>query len=352
MIGTKQVITNSRRTVFRRCQREHHYSFDLRIRARRTAGALSFGSMFHAGLEAWWRWFEPAGPRSSTALDVALSAAQQSFAEQPPETELSEFDLVKVEEMLAGYDARWSAEMPRFEVLHVEAEFRAPLINPRTGRRSPVWEQGGKLDAIARERDTGRVWIVEHKTTSSSLTAGGDYWLRLRIDPQVSTYFDGAAALGVPAFGCLYDVAHKPAQKRLLATPDADRKYTKATASEPARLYKGQREQDETLDEYRARVRLAIGEDPERYFARGEVVRLESDLIEHHGDVWMTAKAIREGALENCFPRNPDACSRYGRFCDYFDVCTGVAQLDDEERFIKLRVNPELAALAATEESR
>jgi hypothetical protein len=40
------------------------------------------------------------------------------------------------------------------------------------------------------------VLVVEHKTSSEDVTPGSFYWSRLRMDGQVSVYFDGARALG------------------------------------------------------------------------------------------------------------------------------------------------------------
>lgn len=172
------------------------------------------------------------------------------------------------------------------------------------------------------------VWIVEHKTTSEDCEAGSPYWQRLRLDSQVSTYYRGARALGYDVRGCLYDVIRKPSLKPYKATPVESRKF-KADGS----LYANQRDRDETPDEYRTRLLEDIAAKPERYYVRGEVVRTADD--EHAGaaDAWMIAQSIREAERLGRFPRNVDACVRYGRTCDYFEVCTGTTSLDDRLRF-------------------
>jgi hypothetical protein len=70
------------------------------------------------------------------------------------------------------------------------------LINPATGRASQTRQLGGKLDVLVRDQDS-RALIIEHKTSSEDLGPGSDYWRRLRMDPQISTYFVGARALGI-----------------------------------------------------------------------------------------------------------------------------------------------------------
>lgn len=84
--------------------------------------------------------------------------------------------------------------------------------------------------------------------------------------------------------------------------------------------------------------------DPAGYYQRAEVVRLDAELEEAAFDIWQLGAQIREARVANRYPRNPDACVRYGRICPFFDVCTGAASLDDASRFQRLaNVHPELA---------
>ena len=52
--------------------------------------------------------------------------------------------------------------------------------------------------------------------------------------------------------------------------------------------------------------------------------------------MWQSAVQMRDGIAANRHPRNPDACVRYGRTCEFFDVCTGGASLDDTTRFVRV----------------
>ncbi len=232
------------------------------------------------------------------------------------------FDLARAEAMLRGYDARWGEE--RYEVLAVEAEFRVPLINPETSAASRTWQRGGKIDAIVRD-PPGRVLVVEHKTASEDITPGSPYWRKLRMDGQVSGYFLGADALGFKAEACLYDVLGKPGL----------RPY------QPGK----KRAVAETPEEFRDRCIEAIVTEPDAYFRRGEVVRLEAEAEEALFDDWQTAQQMREAHRLGRFPRNPDACMKWGRPCDFFDVCAGEASIEDPARFRRSEhVNPELQA--------
>lgn len=217
--------------------------------------------------------------------------------------------------------------------------------------------------------------VVEHKTTAQDIGPGSPYWRRLTIDGQVSNYLRGARGFGVHTRTVLYDVVRKVALRPFEATPEEQRAYTqpksrvcpeckrkKGATPAPHRvelddeeaadgkraivchegrlvtdpggkLYANMREEDETPEAYRARVREDIGASPDKYFQRGAIVRLESEEADAMQDAWDVGRQIRESELLSRWPRNPDACDSYGSLCAYFDVCTGVASIDDPTRF-------------------
>jgi hypothetical protein len=316
--------------VARSCLREHSYRYLQGYRPLEEGFSLTFGTVLHAGLEAWWRVTDA---RESVRLELALAALRAAAVGK-----LDAFALVRAEVMLSAYHLRWEPEAEHYQVLAVEAEFRTALRNPDTGATSRTWELAGKLDGLVRDRRDGRVLVLEHKTSSEDVSPGSEYWQRLRMDSQVSTYFAGAKALGHEASACLYDVLSIPGLKPLKATPVEKRKYTAKGA-----LYAAQREVDETPDEYRNRLLEAYIEEPTRYFARGEVQRLEAQLEEAERDAWAMGRMLREAELEERAPRNPDVCLRFGRRCPFFAVCAGEGSLDDTRFFTRTTsVHPEL----------
>lgn len=320
MTKSLRVITNSEMTTYRRCPREHHYAYGLGYRAVDDAEALRIGTLIHAGLELWWMGY---------ALDDVLTVGVRGAADA--------YEAAKVRVMLRGYDARWFHERERFVVWGVERQFRAPLVNPVTGAASRTYELGGKLDVLL-ERG-----FVEHKTTSSDLGTGSVYWRKLAMNSQVSTYFAGARSLGIDPVVCIYDVLRKPSMRPLKATPPENRKYTKQ-----GHLYAQQRAEDETPDAYELRMAEDIAENPDKYYQRGEVVRLEQEETDYALDIWQLTQTMREAERQGAHVRNTDACERFGGMCPYFDVCSGTAHLDDVTRFTKVQnVHQELAADAA-----
>jgi hypothetical protein len=241
--------------------------------------------------------------------------------------------------IMTGYDARWLPEMEDFEVLGVEVEFRSRIRSPSTGYPCHDLESAGKIDAIARRRSTGRVWFVEHKSSSEDLAAGSTYWQRLQMDPQISAYYSGMQALGYEPEGCIYDVLSKFGERPKLATPPEKRKVTKE-----GKLYAGQRDKDETVNEFASRIQQKMAESPDSYFGRAEVVRTEAELLESQKDVYQTAVMVRDEERLGRAPRNPGNCFLYGRTCEFHSVCSGCGSLDDETKFKKLEsVHAELS---------
>lgn len=310
-----RVVTNSELRAFRACPRRHRYGYRMMRRPRVDREALRFGSLWHHGQEAWW------GTEGDASARLEAGLARMRADEE----NVDPYALVLAEELLLAYTARWGDAGLR--TVAVEQAFEVPLVNPETGAASRTYRIGGKVDAIVADAE-GRLHLLEHKTSSSDIEAGSAYWTRVRaLDTQISLYLAGARAAGYDVQDCIYDVVRKPGIRPLKATPVESRKYTAKGI-----LYANQRERDETPEEFRVRLREDICERPERYFARGEVVRLEADERDHAFDTWQLARMMREAELAGFAPKNPDACASFGG-CPYLAVCQGEASIDDDSLF-------------------
>ena len=370
------LLTASRLTTHQRCARAHQYRYELGLSSLTTAFALLFGTAIHAALEAFWRaWMANGYGSTEQALDALNDHAATDSREG-----LDAFALVKARVMVAAYCAKYTRLAARSEVLAVEQEFRAPLVDPDTGVDLAAfgWQLGGKVDAIIRLPD-GRVAIVEHKSAGRDASAGSDYRARLTLDAQVGLYFDGADALGYPADLCLYDVLVKPSQEPFAATPEADRKYTQArskackgcaqkkdpkpaphidhdtgltcdgagrvTTDPGGALYANLRDRDETVDEYEARLLAAVEADPDRYLIQAEIVRTDEERADCRRDAVAVVRAIEVERRRHYAARSAQACFAHGR-CDYLDACLYPSSVDDPHRFRRLPViHPELSPL-------
>ena len=342
------ILTSSRAKSARACLRLHKLRY-LDGWTMAPGDNQRFGTLVHAGLEEWWK---AAQRGSGERLAVSIAAVRSLAADA--------FEAVRAESMLVGYEARWGERAADYEVLGVESEFSAPLVNPLSGKPSMTWMLGGKIDAIVRELATGRVLVVEHKTSSEDIGQGSEYWRRLRMDGQVSIYFEGATSLGHDVAGCLYDVLGKPGIKpsqvplvdadgvKIVYDQDSQRVRTKdgkkwRESADAAQGFVVQT-RPETVEEFRARLMGAISESPDRYYQRGEVSRMETERESAMVDVWQLAQQLREAERLGRAPRNPDSCMRYGRLCEFFPACSGEASLENDPRFTKQEnVNPELS---------
>lgn len=315
-----RLLTNSRRNCFNTCARKHYYAYELMFKPVKASDALRFGSLWHGALEVWW----------SKGMEAAITWINEQI-----ETDYNAYELEMVRQLLWGYDRRYQDE--QIKVTGVEKEYRAPLINPDSGKESRLWLLAGKIDLNIMLND--RDGIMEHKSTSEDMSPESTYWDNLAIDGQISGYYIGSVRLGYEPMETLYDVALRPQQRPYKATPFEKRKFTK-----DGNLYANQRASDETVNEFGARIATAIKESPEKYFQRRTVSRIDLDLVEYLFDMWACATAIRAMELasskraerpEVCWPRNPRACHTFGE-CPYFCVCSNVGGLDNPEMFRKV----------------
>jgi PD-(D/E)XK nuclease superfamily protein len=344
----------------------------LRI-ASASSAAMEFGTHAHKALEGWYRAWQAGEDRLSAAFDAIDSI------------ECDEIDRIRLRVLVAAYDARWGAE--DWEVLAVEVEFRYFLGDI---------EIGGKIDALIKERSSGRVYVVEHKTSTADTSPGSPYWDRLAIDTQVSIYIDGASfGLGHEISGCVYDVLKRPQHELKLATPAESRRYTLGKgcskcggsaggkkgilqgrgfyevvfASEvkhnkcegcngtgwkvnddgvpqAPRLDARQRETDETLEEYEERLTEEISQRVDDFLARSIVVRLDTELPRMRQELVDSVRSMQALEAASLHPPNHDACVRGREVCSFFSACSGRADINDPHVFPRGEAHSELSTAA------
>ena len=290
----KETLTHSRMACFRACPRKHQIAYEYGIRKEEESLPLRIGSAFHLALDL---------------TDKGIDVTPEDLRLEDP------FDMAMVMAMFIGHRDYYRDAEKYIEVKESEGEFSLPLINPETGKPTPLFNLGGKRDRVIRLAD-GRLALQEYKTTTRDFSAGADYWNALHMDSQLSIYVIAARADGHDVQTVLYDVTKRPLHKPLKATPEDKRKYVKATGA----LYKGQRDTDETPQEYCDRISAAIAVDPDKYFARIEIARLDQDLDDCRADIWAQQLAIRSCQRLDNWWRNPGNC--YGMFsCEFLPIC-------------------------------
>lgn len=343
-LAGSRVLTNSRIGARQTCQRLEQLKYQLGYRAVRRAHALGFGSLIHDGLEAWSK-AERGDAQLDAALAVLEAAAKRGMAEGAP---VDPYDAVRARVMLTGYHFRWVDE--DLEWLAVEQKWSMPLRNPKTGKASRLWTLEGKFDGVVRRISNGHVHVVERKTSGEDIGVGSTYWSALTLDNQVSMYLDAARANGHDARGVLYDVLGKPKLDPYKATPVEERRYTErasklkdGTVRPAGSLHSNQRERDEAPAEFEVRLTGHVAANPDRYYRRGEIVRLDDEVQELRVELWQIAQQLRESQRTGQFPRNAKACRQYGRMCDFWPVCARQGSLHDTLLYRRVdHVHPEL----------
>ena len=144
------------------------------MRPAQSSTALRFGSAWHQAMEARWRGGD---------YDDALAAAL------PDGATLDELQVATLASLLAGYFERFGDRDELVKELAPEVEFRGRMQGSRS------FEASGRIDGLAVLRD-GRLALIEHKTTSDSVAPDSDYWLSLRLNPQILQYVLVARVLG------------------------------------------------------------------------------------------------------------------------------------------------------------
>lgn len=313
-----ELYTHSRLAAFRMCPRKHYFRYELGAHEMRPAGALRFGTAFHEGAKAYWLLRQSGSLASADdRVDVALAGARRRPLDDP-------FDREKLDAMIVAYVGVWDGW--RVTVEHVELPFELPLRHPDTHETHPRARLGGQMDLILRSPRTGNVAVTEHKTSSRDVSPGNEYVYRLQMDGQIGVYFHAAESLGMNPTEVIYDVAVKPLHRP-----------RQGGRGKPA----------ETPEEYGERVRAVVTEKPEAFIRRIRVARPEREQTEVWRDVWSWVGKIERAASEGDWPRNPDACFKFGTACEFFPVCTGRVEIDDPAIYIRADKHAELRDEAA-----
>lgn len=221
---------------FRSCPRKHLYGNKQRwSMTPPDHTALGKGILFHEVMEqhylALMRGEDPAAP-------VAQFLARRESEGRNPEI----LDLVSW--MYQGHLDRWGHD-DEWEIIAVEFPFEFPLLE-RDGSPSG-FRVKGKVDIVVRNRRTGRVFVVDHKT-GANLPKKKD----LDLDDQMGLYLWGLRQLGYKPFGAIWSAARTTRNKGDYPGALQDWENKKLLGEKP-----GARPKVQTLDERFDRVFLS-----------------------------------------------------------------------------------------------
>lgn len=211
--GIAEVIVTSRTQIItgQRCKRERFLSFhylDTGLELKKTRLPLAFGAAFHAGEEELFnqRGVEAAVARALDHLHEKFSDAEIDMEEPTTDYAIAEQKAV-AEALVRGWaiynGKRFFAD---FDILAVEQEGEALLADDVKLQFRP--------DAVVRERMTGDVFVVSHKTTSRWYGGRGGNIDKARVDMQsMSECFGIQHDADLPVEGVLYSFSVKGQRK-------------------------------------------------------------------------------------------------------------------------------------------
>ena len=132
-IHGQDMLTHSRMSCFRTCNRKHYFSYELGIRPDRDATALRIGGCVHKALESLWR---------DGDLDAALEAVATNYEVLPAwvNSDAAARDWTiesnTVAALIIGYWNHWAAVTPIAEAVEQEfsiairSEIRSITVSP------------------------------------------------------------------------------------------------------------------------------------------------------------------------------------------------------------------------------
>lgn len=181
-------LDNSALDAFNRCQRLYQLSVVHAKTGKRTA-ALDFGSLFHLGLDVWYKTRDP--------LRALQTVQEAEYEDRPDDFRTKARCILMLSEYFEyyGVDDHW-------KILSTETPFD---IMGEVDRR--ILPYGGRIDLVVEWHD--KYWIVDHKTTSRF---GSTFYEGFVPDTQMVGYAWAASQLvGVPIHGVIINtiIVHK-----------------------------------------------------------------------------------------------------------------------------------------------
>lgn len=326
-----ELLTHSRMSAFKECRKRHFFAYEKGIRPIDDARALRMGSAGHAGAETLGRGGD---------VDSACQAVNAYYERRPQYIEERDWEVERetVLRLICAYDWKWSGH--KLEYLAVEQSFELPLLNPQSGKPTPLFNLGGKIDGIVKMED-GRLAVKESKFLGEDIGQDAPLWKRMKMDQQVTLYILAARRLGFDCDTVLYDVIRKPSIKpervpvrdglgvKIVLDANGRRVQTaqgKYRQTGDKELGYVLQERQQTVDEWGEKLTNDIVSRPDFYFARMEIPRLQHDLDAFEYELWDIQLAIRDAQRNDRHYRTvtKNTCP----WCPYFAFCSSGIESD------------------------
>lgn len=299
-------IHSSTITQYQTCPRKFMYSELLHLQPKGYyASALSVGSIYHRYMECFYSGvsthdadFKIAAHMTKTVDDLLKDADALGILPNGKSVNTIREHMTK-DHALARAMALWSwhfspfpptTSTDKWAVVAVELSVETPQI-------------AGRLDMILRNKDTGRLWIVDHKTTSQS-PAHVSGAFKFAIQPFLYRKLAAAHFSEDPA-GIIHNVIRKP--RILLKSSQTLTDY----AREVIEWYEGD-------GKWKKNAELHELDPP---FVRSIIHFTDTPATESQLQLEEVSAASRANLDPDRFPRYAHSCFAWNRPCPYLPIC-------------------------------
>jgi hypothetical protein len=344
----KQIVTNSLLSTLGHCTMAYYWRYVKALVPDRTSKTLKYGELYHLLMESLYKTGNSDSFKNicRTWLDTQVAIAKNTARELQHSYGIYDEEHVRsiTEDatniakkcyFLAIYyrDNVWIKHKDRFEVIFVEQTFNVPVLTS-AGHRHPTLRYCGKWDLVLKDNETGKVWIVDHKTTGRKPV---EFAALAQLDTQPIGYTYAAWYLASdikkteedsPLWpeiespsGFKINVVRKkvPQKPRLLKSGD---RLSKAISDTTHELYmEAIKENELNPKHYEDILRKLKARGP--MFHVEEIINLDrSDIEKWNKELLIAMRVARRVEKGERFRCSAWGCqSFYGRKCSYWPLC-------------------------------
>ncbi len=313
----RQYVSVSEIREFRSCQKRWEYLYRDRMRPVSSGAARQVGKFVHRALEEFWK-----GKSLAETRKLLKKAQDHPFFK----TDKGRIQLARAHATITAYFQYWESEREKWEVVEQDAGVER-WVRGKLDHLGLNAEIVGRVDVLARYKETGILHFIDSKTTSDDIsTTGADFWQRLAMDIQATAYQELLQVEFQEPVKILFDAIYK-----IQSSPTLKKKVSKRkseTDEEFAERKKNNEEENrETPVEFSNRMTKEILDAPTKWFQRRIIPRLQADIDIFREERDTTIRDMMDPE-RTVFPRNDSACkSRFGP-CHFLGVCTGIEAID------------------------
>lgn len=202
------IVSYSELDTYRQCPLKHHILYGQRwTKPSKEGSALHKGSLYHKVMEEHYRLIKAyqdanggKNPKEGSQEEADLLEACKIECHKIVWDEQAGRYFDDVAELIwwmyEGHIANYGT-MPEWRIMGVEHQIITPLLDNRG--RSSRYHLKAKLDLVIKQRMTGGLWVVDHKSGGNLPTD-----MDLEIDDQFGLYTWAMRRVGRPVIGSLH----------------------------------------------------------------------------------------------------------------------------------------------------